>query len=530
MEDKKNLLSADTSALSVDNVNSEDIVPKKEKIFYGMGAILDGGGVALISCVLFAYFNIVLGISGLITSIIIFAGKLWDAITDPLMGVISDNTKSKYGRRKPYIVISGVLIFVALGLLFMPYNLMGVTDKAAIIAIVCVMYMFYNTANTVAMVPYCSMSGDISKSFSERNKANSVKLIFSILSGGLCYVVPFLFLELFEGGTIDQTGFYLCIFLVFGILFGVPMVLCGIFVKERVPFDPTVKAKFSLKSYSEPFKIKSFKWHIIMYVSAFICLDVVSALAPYYASQVWDSQVVNLFGIIDMKFSSMFIVAPLMVSAGCMFPVVQKLRKTKGKQFAFRVGLPAYIIGAIVLAITQPSWNGGVYIVIVASLVMGVGFAGAQMMPWMIFPDTVDVAELKLGHRPTGSFSGLMTLLRKIAGGVAILVIGIVFEFSGQIPGMNETQPETAILAIRILMGGFIAIFISIAFIASFMYKVTNEKLARIKYFNELAQKGELANITEEENQERIALIEQLAGKFDPEYDRKYVLKLTDEE
>ena len=405
---------------------------------------------------------------------------------------------------------------------------MGVENKSALIAIVCVMYIYYNTANTVAMVPFCSMSGDISKSFSERNKANSIKLIFSILSGGVCYILPFLILEAFKGGSIDQTGFYLCIFLVFGLLFGVPMVLCGIFVKERVPYDPTIKAKFSIKSYSEPFKIKSYKWHIIMYVSAFICLDVVSALAPYYAGQVWGDKVVNLFGIIDMKFSSMFIVAPLMVSAACMYPVIQKLMKTKGKQVAFRLGLPFYIIGAVVIAVAQPSWNGGIYIVIVAALVMGTGFAGAQMMPWMIFPDTVDVAELKMGYRPTGSFSGLMTLLRKIAGGVAILVIGIVFEFSGQIPGMTEAQPESAILAIRLLMGGFIAVFISLAFLASFMYKVTNKKLARIKYFNELAQKGELKNISEEENKERIALIEELAGKYDYEYDKKYVLKIEE--
>lgn len=506
------------------DVNPEDVIGKKEKIYYGMGAILDGGGVALISCLLFAYVNRVLGIGGLATALVIFAGKIWDAVTDPFMGVISDNTKFKYGRRKPYIIAGGVLIFISLGLLFMPYNLLGVDDKGGIIALILVMYLLYNTGNTIAMVPYCSLSGDISKSFSERNKANFVKLIFSILSAGLCYILPFLMLEAFESGKVNQTEFFLMVFLIFGTLFGVSLVLCGIKVKERVPYDPNIRAKFSIKSYTEPFKIRSYKWHIVMYVSAFICLDVVSALASYYASQVWQSRQVSLFGIIDMKFSSMFIVAPLMVSSACMFPLVQKLMRTKGKQVAFRLGLPCYILGAVVLAVAQPDWPGALYIVIASALVMGVGFAGAQMMPWMIFPDTVDVAELRLGYRPTGSLSGLMTVLRKIAGGVAILVIGIVFEYSGQIPGMTTAQPKSAILAIRLLMGCFITVFISIAFFAAHKYKVTNEKLKRIKYFNELGQKGLLPTISAEENEERIALIKELAGHYDSEYDDKYVV------
>lgn len=505
-----------------ESVRPEDVIGKKEKVFYGFGAILDGGGVALISCILMYYLDNFLALGGLAAALIIFAGKIWDAVTDPLMGVISDNSKFKFGRRKPYIVAGGVMIFVAIGLLFMPYNLLGVDEAWARILIVVVMYLFYNTANTVAMVPYCSLSGDISKSFSERNKANAVKLVFSILSAGLCYIVPFLILEAKKAGMLSDVGFYLCIFLVFGTLFGVSLVLCGLNVKERVPYDPTVKARFSLKSYSEPFKIKSYKWHIVMYVSAFICLDVVSALAPYYAGSVWYGVKVNLFGLVEMNFSSMFIIAPLMVSSACMFPAIQKLMKTKGKQVAFRLGLPFYIIGAVMIAVTQPDWPGAVYIVIASSFVMGIGFAGAQMMPWMIFPDTVDVAELKLGHRPTGSFSGLMTLLRKIAGGVAILVIGIVFQFSGKAVG--DAQSPAAILAIRILMGGFITVFIGLAMFAAYKYKVTNEKLKRIKYFNELGQQGKLKDLSTEENEERIALIKELGGKYDPEYDLKYVV------
>ena len=503
---------------------SPDYVPTKEKVFYGMGALMDGGGVALMSCVMLKYMEGGLGIPMAIASTIMMVAKIWDAITDPLMGFISDNTRGRYGRRKPYMVVGGVLLIIGIFLLFLPVEQWGIIsaeNQAGLVAWMVIMYLLWNTFSTITMVPYCSMSSDISPSFKERNNANTVKLVFNAAASGLAYVLPLLFIEALIAPTdegylfmpkIDATEFWLAICLIFGTLFGGGLILCGIFVKERIKAT-TPKEKFNfkqfVKNYAEPYKNKSYRWHIAMYVAAFTCLDMISALAVYYATDVWAGR--TLFG---MDMSSLFIIAPLMVAAVIMFPLARYVMDKKSKQFAFRMGLPAYIIAGIMLAVMDPSWAPPVLVPIV-SLLMGFGFGGAQMMPWIIFPDTVDVGQMATGERSTGTYSGMMTLARKIAGALGVGLVGWILGGVGYVEGRNPgDQTDEVLLAVRLIMGLAIVVFIAIAFYASFRYKITNKKLTRVRYFIEARKSGTV--LSEEEEAERTALVHELYGAKDP--------------
>ena len=502
---------------------SPDYVPTKEKIFYGMGAFMDGGGVALMSCVMLKYMT-TMGIAMGVASTIMMIAKFWDAITDPLMGFISDNTRGRFGRRKPYMVVGGVLLLIGIFLLFMPVREWGMSVESFVPYII-IMYLLWNTFSTITMVPYCSMASDISPSFKERNNANTVKLVFNAAASGLAYVLPLLFIEALikkEGylfmPNISATEFWLSISIIFGVLFGGGLILCGLFVKERIKAT-SPKEKFDFKqfckNYAEPYKNRSYRWHIVMYVTAFICLDMISALAVYYATDVWHGY--TLFGK-DM--SSLFIIAPLMVAAVCMFPLARYVMDKKSKQFAFRMGLPCYIIAGIMLAVMDPSWGVPPILVPIVALLMGFGFGGAQMMPWIIFPDTVDVAQMATGERPTGTYSGMMTLARKIAGALGVGLIGWILDPIGYISNDSDDptkyipQSEEVLLAIRLLMGIAIVVFISIALYASFRYKIDNKKLSRVRYFIEARKSGTV--LSEEEEAERTALVHELYGKKDP--------------
>lgn len=489
---------------------TSDKIPFKEQLAYGVGALMDGGGVALMSCILTKYMSDGLGISIGVATTIYTVSRLWDAVSDPMMGAISDRTRSKYGRRRPYLFVGGISVLIALLLLFAPLESMGITGNGQKIAWMLVMYLIYNTASTVSQVPYCSLSSDISPDYKERNKANTVKLVFSAAGSGLAYVVPLLVLGMFtkENG-ISDVSFWLIIALGFGILFGGGLVVCSLFVKERVTApEGAEQQKFDLKKFvSEPFKIKSFRWHLVMYVCVLMCSDMLSALAAYYADNVWHGH--KPFGL--MEFSSMFIVAPLMVSAVVSFPLIYRLMNKKGKAVAFRLGLPLYILGGILLAVLDPKWCP-VEVIPFVALIMGVGFAGAQMMPWIIFPDAVDVAELKLGERNTGNFSGMMTLMRKVAGALAIGSIGWILKpigYQSSTAGEVVQQSENVVLAIRLLMGVSVAVLIAIALFASFKYKVTSQKLDRVRYFNEKRKSGE--DLTADEAAEKEALLTELA-------------------
>ncbi|MBO7156330.1 MAG: MFS transporter [Clostridia bacterium] len=508
----------------IDNSNP-DVIPTKERLAYGIGALMDGGGVALMSCVMVKYMTN-LGIAMGIASTIFMIAKLWDAITDPLMGFITDNTRSKYGRRKPYLFWGGVSLLFAIFLLFAPIREWGMGVGGAI-AYIIIFYLVWNTCSTITQVPYCSLASDISPDHKQRNGANTFKLVFSAAAAGLSYVIPLFLLEATQpsaDGTpasLTMTEFWIIISTVFGLLFGGGLVISGIFVKERITPDMNVPVeKFNIKkfieSYAIPFKNKSFRWHITMYATAFMCADMISALAVYYATDVWAGQFLDL-GFMSLKFSSMLIVAPLMVMAVVAFPIVRTLMVKKSKQYAFRIGLPCYIVGGIMLAVMDPSWTPPIVVPIVAAI-MGLGFGGAQMMPWIIFPDTVDVAEMATGERPTGTYSGIMTLIRKVAGALGVGMVGWIIDACGYQEAQEGVtdyivQTDGALLAIKLVLGISVAFFITIAFLASFRYKINDKKLDRARYFIDKVKSEGIDSLNEEEAAERNALVAELYGK-----------------
>lgn len=510
-----------TKNVTLEPIAEADRVPFKEKLAYGIGGLMDGGGVSMMSCVMLAYMT-KNGIAMTLASTIMMIAKFWDAITDPFMGFISDNTRGKWGRRKPYMFWGGISLLLCIFLVFLPVREWGMS-VGGFTAYIILMYLLWNTCSTVTQVPYCSMASDITPSFRERNNANTVKLVFTAIASGLGYVLPLLFIEALKTDKanwlfmpkIDGVQFWLLMSIIFGVLFGGGLVICGLFVKERIN-PKTPKRHFNFKqfvnSYAVPYKNRSYRWHIAMYVSAFACMDMISALAVYYATDVWKGY--KLFG---MDMSSLFIIAPLMVAAVVMFPLARVMMDKKSKQFAFRMGLPFYIGGGIMLAIMDPSWAPPILVPIVA-LIMGLGFGGAQMMPWIIFPDTVDVAEMATGQRPTGTYSGMMTLARKVGGALAVGFVGWVidpFYLPKDQLGPDGMQPQEALLAIRLVLGITVAVLITIALISSFRYKVTSAKLTRIRYFIEARKSGK--TLTDEESVEREALVAELYGKVNPD-------------
>ncbi len=529
-----------------DRISQPDTVKpmtRGERLAYGAGEIYGGGYAALLGVVLtFFLTNLILvGIphAEIYAALIIVISKVWDAISDPLMGVISDNTRTKIGRRRPWIIIGGALVPVAFAIMFMPWA-KNIQSAGLRITYACIGYFLLCTVNTISQVPYASLSAEISADFKERNKANSVKLIYSILASGAFYLIPAAATEAYSAyithgtsayGSIDETGFFLIVAVMCGLIFGVSTVLVGIFSKERIPYDKTKKSKFSFKSYAIPLKNKSYRYHLIMYITAFGCYDFISALVLYYVTAVVPN--ITIFG---MKMSSMFIVAPMMVMAAVTYPLNMKLKSSKGKQFAFRWGLPCYILGAIGLAVFPNTTNTNIsWLLLLCAAIMGTGFGGAQMMPWLIFADTQDVAELKTGVKDTGTYSGLMTFTRKIGTAIAQSTVLIVLacvkysaytdeivknkaaiaeaEAAGEILDTSQMlleYPASVTNAIRILFALVVVVMIGLAIWASLKYKINDQKLTRIKYYLEKQRAGENDSLSEEEQAERKALLEEL--------------------
>jgi len=447
---------------------------KKEQFIFAWGDVFGGGAQALIGVLYLIFLTDVIGINPAIAATAILVSKVWDAVSDPLMGIISDNTRSKFGRRRPFILFGGFMVIIAFALMWMPIG--GWQSETGKVLFAVTTYLFYSTVSTVIAVPYSSLSAEITTNVKERNHVNVLRLVVSTLATAICTLIPAMILELYKAGTIGIETFYLVVGVGFGLFFALPLILIGVFTKERVVV-PEVKSVFEVKTFVKPLKVKAFRGLTYMYLCQSISMDILSAGIIYYALYVVKGSPTIFLGT--------FIGVQLL-----MFPIINKLVNKIDKKKIYYTGLPIAIIGFIMVGLYPSNWPVvGAYAL---TAVTAFGFAGAQLMSWIIFPDAVDAGELKLNERPTGSFSGIMTFIRKTASAIAIQIFGIMLFVSGYVKPTTEevlpVQPEGALLGIRLAMSLSFVILMTIGYMVARKFVLTNKISEEVRYFLKLRE------------------------------------------
>lgn len=448
---------------------------KGEKLIFAWGDVFGGGAQALIGVIYLVFLTQVVRINPAIATTIILISKVWDAVTDPLMGVISDNTRTAMGRRRPYIFAGGFLVVIAFLLLWLPIG--GWSSQGLKIAYLIATYVFYSTVSTIIAVPYSSLSAEITTNVRERNTVNIIRLVVSTVATAVCTLLPTLVVESFVAGNLSLEAFYLIIALGFGVFFALPLVLIGLYTRERVTL-PSEKSHFHAKTFVKPLQVKAFRGLIYMYLCQSISMDILSAGIIYYAMFVVRGSATIFLGI--------FIGVQLL-----MFPLINTILPKVDKRKIYYFGLPLALVSFLFVGLYPESWPvAGAY---AFTALTAIGFAGAQLMSWIIFPDAVDVGELKFGERATGSYSGIMTFIRKTSSAIAIQFFGIMLYVAGFVLPTDDVpvpvQPDSAILGIRLAMSLGFVVLMSIGYVAGRRFVLTNARSLKVREF--LKQKEE---------------------------------------
>ncbi|HQO70476.1 MAG TPA: MFS transporter, partial [Clostridia bacterium] len=202
-------------------------VSKGEIFAFASGDFFGGGSQLIISFYYLIFLTDIVKIRPALAGFIILFSKIWDAISDPLMGLITDNTKSRWGRRKPYFLVGFFGILAAYFLLWLP-----ISNDSEIVKFLYMLfaYTLYSTVSTIVMVPYSAMSSEISADYKERNTINGTRLVFSQVSSLICAVLPMEIVKMFSD---VRTG-YIAMAVAFGCFFAIPFLLMFLFTKERV--------------------------------------------------------------------------------------------------------------------------------------------------------------------------------------------------------------------------------------------------------------------------------------------------------
>ena len=474
-------------------------VSLREKLIFAAGDLYGGGAPSLINALYFGYL-VAMGVGTVWAGAIVAIGRVWDAVSDPIMGVLSDNTRTKWGRRRPYILFGGMLIIASFAFLFLPMP--GASEKTLKIIVYLFAYLFYNTLSTVIGISYTSFSAELATTPRETTQVNTLRLIFSMFSSALATVGGAYLLTQFIEGNMNVNTLYFIVVFGFGAAYTIPCILTGLFTRERVVL-PETKSTFTVNTFVEPFRVRAFVYLLIGYLFAYVCMDLLTTNVVYFASY---ALAIDVGGEIILA----IIVGVIFVTLPLYYLL---LARGVSKPFLFRIGIPVYILGIVLLTMVPLT---SMKLLIIFCVLVGLGMGGSQLLPWVIFPDIIDIAELKLANRPTGSFSGVMIFMKKTSSAIAIFLSGVVLRFvgfnepkadelTGTIDYADFVQPASAVLGLKLLIAVSVLIFMSIAYFAIRKLKLTTAISERVRELIEKRNRGEKFDEKDKRDYEQIS-------------------------
>jgi oligogalacturonide transporter len=391
-----------------------------QKLCYGAGDIYGGGAFLIFSMLYMNFLVLVEGLPVVATSVIVFIGKLWDAITDPWMGRISDKTRSRFGRRRLYFLIGIIPVFASFIMMFYSF---GMQSTMAKIFYYTFAYMFFGTAFTIVMVPYNAILSDITSDYDDRTSFTTVRMLFSGAAALLAAIVPGILIKA-VGGSVNgsaQKGGYLLMAAVMATVFGLCWLVTFLGTKEKENIPPPEKT--GLRDWLSLFQNKPYRNYLGIFLSFQIGVDLVLALFIFYID------------IVVLKYDSYELVMGVLLVFSLVFMAVMGMvAKRKGKAFPLYIGMPVWIITMLGFLFVKND-TPVVVLCLLAGLI-AVGSASGNLSTWSMLTDVFDIDEIRTAKRREGAFSGLTTFLRKFASGVAVLLLG----FGLRALGFDQTQ------------------------------------------------------------------------------------------
>lgn len=390
---------------------------------YGAADLYGGGCFFIVTTFSMYYLVNVVGLHPVLAGLIPAIGKFWDAISDPMMGYIADNTpQNRFGKRRVWFLVSIVPIALSFIIIWFPA---GIESQAGKFIFYTVAYIIFFTVSTVSYIPYAALSAEITKDFSERNKLNGSRLMFSFIATLLGGLLAQPIIDAFHGSMMG----YFVMSIVFALIFALPWIPLYFETWELPEEKPQKKseAKF-IKNFLSLFKSKSCRIHIAMYVCSYGALDIVMSLVLFY--------------IVDyLNRGSVFVIAQgaLLLTMMAALPIHNRIINKRGHKPVYVTALIIFAVSVIFMALHTPE-TPAVFLIL-NMVFMGVGISANNLIPHQLLPFLADIDKLMSGENRAGTYSAAMTLTRKLFLGLVIMTtIGFVLS------GIGYKNPVPSVL------------------------------------------------------------------------------------
>ena len=384
-----------------------------QKIGYGVGAIGLDLSYGMFYSYLSYYLSSVLGLKEGFLLLLTPLARIWDGVNDPIMGTIVDNTKTKMGKYRPWILIGALSNAIVLSLLFTSFGMSG----TKLYIYIAVMYILWGMTNTTADIPYWSMVPSFTNDPKDRNLVATVARTFSGLGQGIITVLTPIILPLLSSGMTTDKGYSAAGFSRWAIICGVFLVIfaviCVLSTKERnVVYN---NSKFSFK---QMFKVIGTNDQLIVFM-IFAMLSnagwyLTSGTAVYYFTDVLgDSTKQSLFSMIGAVGSVLGLL------------VIPILEKKLSNRTIYQISLGMAILGYALMFIFGPVFKITIALDI-SYIIASIGIGSMFVAQTVFLADIVDYGEYKTGKRNESITFSMKGFLQKMA-----YTIQTIFLFGG---------------------------------------------------------------------------------------------------
>jgi oligogalacturonide transporter len=383
------------------------------RIMYGAGEFFNGGAFVIINSFFTVFLIKAMGMPAALAGTVPLIGHVWDAVTDPIMGNITDRTTSGMGAKRFYMLIGSFATAVTFITLWIPFRS---DSPAAMFVFYVLMYCLFSTGSTILMVPYNGLLPDMIDDYDTRSEFSNVRMIWSTLGAMVCGVIPTLLIT-----DTTKTTMYLRCCILFGVLFLITCLLtvAGTWENQHAPMKSRLSDSFN--HAGSAFRSRSFRLFVGIYLTGQCGMDFVSGMAVYYVDDV-----INGYKNHYVTYLMAALIVAQLVGMLIWGPVMAKT----SKRTTILIGAPIRIVSTLLLL---PLSYEGASIIPILALAVGIGIGNAATLTsiFAIMADMPDVDELVTSvHRP-GVVSGMSTFARKISSGLSSWLIGMLLAAVG---------------------------------------------------------------------------------------------------
>lgn len=435
----------------------------KKKLGYGIGAVGKDWVYALVSGFILIYYNTVLGIPGWFTGVMMMAARVFDAFNDPLMGVVVERTRTRFGKFRPWILSGSLLNALLLyGLFAIPESITG----GALYAWATVMYVLWGVTYTLMDIPFWSMIPAITSHGKERESLSVIGRTCASVGFAIPTILTASFVSGFAGGERQGYAVFAAITAVFFVL---AEIACVLLVREKQAVkQQTVSVKQMFAALLQNDQAMVVVVGIVVFnASLYLTTQLVGYFFKY---DLGDFGLMSIFGAVG---------GAMQILSMSSLPLLRKKWSCKD---ILTGSILVSVAGYIYLFIISARGVRSVPLLLIAAAVIYVGFGLATVLTTIFLADTVDYGEMKTGARNESVIFSMQTFVVKLASAVSVLIAGVGVSVIGlDVSSDTAVQTAASLMGLRILM--IVVPVLGLLWSVWYMrrrYRLTEEEVARI--------------------------------------------------